>query len=83
MGLDPAHPFPRILNKSLNFIVSLEGKDAFGRNSGGMAVVQAPRSLPRVIQIPSGAEQGQPHAFVLLCPPSSTYLRGRTVPPGH
>ena len=51
MGLDPAHPFPRILNKSLNFIVSLEGKDAFGRNSG-MAVVQAPRSLPRVIQMP-------------------------------
>ena len=63
MGLDPAHPFPRILNKSLNFIVSLEGKDAFGRNSG-MAVVQAPRSLPRVIQIP-GAEKGG-HTFVLL-----------------
>jgi polyphosphate kinase len=63
MGLDPAHPFPRILNKSLNFIVSLEGKDAFGRNSG-MAVVQAPRSLPRVIQIP-GAEKGS-HTFVLL-----------------
>ena len=64
MGLDPAHPFPRILNKSLNFIVSLEGKDAFGRNSG-MAVVQAPRSLPRVIQIPSGEKSGG-HQFVLL-----------------
>ena len=62
MGLDPSHPFPRILNKSLNFIVSLEGKDAFGRNSG-MAVVQAPRSLPRVIQIP--ADKGG-HQFVLL-----------------
>ena len=33
IGLDPAHPFPRILNKSLNFIVSLSGKDAFGRSS--------------------------------------------------
>jgi len=63
MGLDPSHPFPRILNKSLNFIVSLEGKDAFGRNSG-MAVVQAPRSLPRVIQIPSEGKGG--HQFALL-----------------
>jgi len=63
MGLDPSHPFPRILNKSLNFIVSLEGKDAFGRNSG-MAVVQAPRSLPRVIQIPGDGKEG--HTFTLL-----------------
>src|SRR5262245_17437034 len=44
LGLDPAHPFPRILNKSLNFAVSLEGKDAFGRE-GHMALVRAPRSL--------------------------------------
>ena len=42
IGLDPAHPFPRILNKSLNFAVQLSGKDAFGRNSG-IALVQAPR----------------------------------------
>ncbi len=52
VGLDPAHPFPRILNKGLNFIVALKGKDAFGRKSG-MAVVQAPRSVPRVIKLPS------------------------------
>ena len=52
MGLDPAHPFPRVLNKSLNFIVQLEGKDAFGRSSG-FAVVQAPCALPRLIQLPS------------------------------
>lgn len=51
IGLDPAHPFPRILNKSLNFIVSLSGKDAFGRNTG-LAIVQAPRALPRLIRIP-------------------------------
>jgi len=57
MGLDPAHPFPRVLNKSLNFIVSLEGKDAFGRNSG-VAIVQAPRSLPRVIQLPAAVSGG-------------------------
>ncbi len=51
IGLDPAHPFPRLVNKSLNFIVSLEGKDAFGRESG-LAIVPAPRSLPRLIRIP-------------------------------
>ncbi len=51
IGLDPAHPFPRILNKSLNFAVQLSGKDAFGRNSG-FALVQAPRVLPRVIRLP-------------------------------
>ena len=51
IGLDPAHPFPPVTNKSLNFIVSLEGKDAFGRNVE-LAVVQAPRASPRVIQLP-------------------------------
>lgn len=51
IGLDPAHPFPRVLNKSLNFAVELEGKDAFGRNSG-IAIVQAPRVLPRIVRLP-------------------------------
>lgn len=51
IGLDPAHPFPRIMNKSLNFIVKLDGKDAFGRNSG-RAIVQVPRSLPNMIELP-------------------------------
>lgn len=64
MGLDPSHPFPRLLNKSLNFIVSLEGKDAFGRDSG-MAVVQAPRSLPRLIRVPR-EHAGGPYDFVFL-----------------
>ena len=64
LGLDPAHPFPRILNKSLNFIVSLEGRDAFGRRSG-VAVVQAPRALPRLIQLPAECQSG-PHDFVFL-----------------
>ncbi|RPI46194.1 MAG: hypothetical protein EHM59_08150, partial [Betaproteobacteria bacterium] len=64
LGLDPAHPFPRLLNKSLNFVVELEGKDAFGRR-GGYAIVQAPRVLPRVISLPkkvAGCEYG----FVFL-----------------
>jgi polyphosphate kinase len=64
IGLDPAHPFPRVFNKSLNFAVELEGRDAFGRNSG-TAIVQAPRALPRVIRLPqpiAGAE----YSFVFL-----------------
>ncbi|OAD19963.1 Polyphosphate kinase [Candidatus Thiomargarita nelsonii] len=64
IGLDPAHPFPRILNKSLNFIVSLKGKDAFGRDSG-MAVVQAPRSLPRFIPFPEELSEHS-HDFTFL-----------------
>jgi len=51
IGLDPSHPFPRLVNKSLNFIVELEGKDAFGR-AGGMAILPAPRSLPRLMTLP-------------------------------
>lgn len=63
LGLDPAHPFPRILNKSLNFIVLLEGRDAFGRQSD-MAIVQAPRALSRVIALPDTDRRS--HEFVLL-----------------
>ncbi len=64
IGLDPAHPFPRILNKSLNFIVKLGGKDAFGRNSG-RAIVQVPRSIPHIIELPADlAVEGREFAFV-------------------
>jgi len=64
LALDPVHPFPRILTKSLNCAVELRGRDAFGREAG-MAVVRAPRSLPRVIRIPRSYTRG-PHDFVLL-----------------
>ncbi|NPA73063.1 MAG: RNA degradosome polyphosphate kinase, partial [Gammaproteobacteria bacterium] len=64
VGLDPSHPFPRVLNKSLNFIVSLEGKDAFGR-SNGLAIVPVPRSLPRIIKLPEAATEGE-NDFVFL-----------------
>src|SRR5579872_3248955 len=62
LGLDPARPFPRIQNKSLNFIVRLSGKDAYGRDSE-LAVVQAPRSLPRVVRIPP-VEGESSHLFI-------------------
>ncbi len=65
VGLDSAHPFPRILNKSLNFIISLTGKDAFGRKSG-RAILQAPRALPRVIQLPVDETESGPNDFVFL-----------------
>ncbi|HEX9396801.1 MAG TPA: polyphosphate kinase 1 [Burkholderiales bacterium] len=64
IGLDPAHPFPRVFNKSLNLAVELEGRDAFGRNSG-TAIVQAPRALPRVIRLPKEIA-GADYAFVFL-----------------
>ncbi|MDE1899149.1 MAG: polyphosphate kinase 1 [Xanthomonadaceae bacterium] len=64
LGLDPAHPFPRILNKSLNIAVVLEGRDAFG-HAGHMALVRAPRSLPRLIRLPSQVSQS-PHEFIFL-----------------
>ncbi len=64
IGLDPTHPFPLLVNKSLNFIVELEGVDAFGRDSG-LAVIPAPRLLPRIIKVPE--EVGGPGAnYVFL-----------------
>src|SRR6478672_4207327 len=64
IGLDPAHPFPRVFNKSLNFAVELEGRDAFGRDSRA-AIVQAPRVLPRVIRLPKKVAHG-PTDFIFL-----------------
>ncbi|MBP6190207.1 MAG: polyphosphate kinase 1 [Acinetobacter sp.] len=64
ISLDPAHPFPRLVNKSLNFIVTLEGKDAFGRQID-LAVVPAPRSLPRVVRLPDELTDGKEHHVML------------------
>lgn len=64
ISIDPAHPFPRLVNKSLNFIVSLEGKDAFGRDIN-LAIVPAPRSLPRVIRLPDELTDGKEHHVML------------------
>lgn len=64
IGLDPAHPFPRLVNKSLNFIVSLEGKDAFGRETG-LALIPAPRSLPRLVLLPEELSDDGDHLIFL------------------
>ncbi len=62
--LDPAHPFPQVVNKSLNFIVELAGKDAFGKGTT-IAVMKAPRVLPRIIRLPEGLN-GSGAAYCLL-----------------
>jgi polyphosphate kinase len=64
VGLDPAHPFPQVANKSLHFIVRLGGKDAFGRENS-IAIIKMPRVLPRVIRLPDKVAGGK-QAFVLL-----------------
>ena len=74
LGLDPAHPFPKILNKSLNIVVVLEGRDAFGRE-GHLAIVRAPRSLPRIIRLPDQDGEGdQFHDFVFLSAVLSAFV---------
>ncbi|WP_129644119.1 polyphosphate kinase 1 [Peristeroidobacter agariperforans] len=73
LGLDPARPFPRIQNKSLNFIVRLSGKDAFGRDAE-LAVVQVPRSLPRIIRLPPSADEPAKTTFVFLSAVISTFI---------
>ena len=74
LALDPAHPFPKILNKSLNVVVLLEGRDAFGRE-GHMAIVRAPRSLPRIIRLPDADGGGDAfHDFVFLSSVLSAFV---------
>ena len=73
LGLDPARPFPRIQNKSLNFVVRLSGKDAFGRDAE-LAVVQVPRSLPRIIRLPQSSDATGVTHFVFLSAVISTFI---------
>ncbi len=64
IALDPAHPFPRITNKNLNWVVELDGRDAFGRRPG-LAILQAPRSVPRVLRVPPSVS-GAPYDLIAL-----------------
>ena len=64
IGIDPSHPFPRVLNKGLSFLVTLAGKDAYGRE-GGVAVLQVPRSLPRVYRMAPELSKAE-YAFVMV-----------------
>ncbi|MGE0189569.1 MAG: polyphosphate kinase 1 [Steroidobacteraceae bacterium] len=73
LGLDPSRPFPRIQNKSLNFVVRLSGTDAFGRDTE-MAVVQVPRALPRVIRLPPTTDTNGSPCFVFLSVVVETFV---------
>ena len=64
VGLDPSHPFPQVANKALNFIVRLNGVDAFGR-SNEVAIVKVPRALPRLIRLPEKIS-GKQRLFVSI-----------------
>jgi len=64
VALDPSHPFPNVQNKGLNLIVNLEGKDAFGRESG-IAILSVPRCLPRLIALPEEISES-PDCFVMI-----------------
>ena len=61
LAVDPAHPFPVLLNKSLNLVVLLQDPRQ-PRRTPRMAVVQVPRSLPRVLRVP---DLDGPRAYVL------------------
>src|SRR6185436_4054594 len=52
LAIDPAHPFPQLLNKSLNVIVQLEVAFS-GQPLRHLAVVQVPNVLPRLVRLPA------------------------------
>ena len=54
LAIDPGHPFPRLLNKSLNLAVLLQRP---GQGDRLFAVVQVPAVLPRLVSLP--ADRGQ------------------------
>jgi len=62
LAIDPAHPFPQLLNRSLNLIVRLEMKRNRETHKH-LAVVQIPRILPRMIKLP---REGSARDFVYL-----------------
>ncbi|GAT31622.1 polyphosphate kinase [Terrimicrobium sacchariphilum] len=59
LAIDPSHPFPQLLNKSLNVIVELEGEGL----ETDIAVVQVPRILPRVVPF-SKSVDGDDYVFL-------------------
>jgi polyphosphate kinase len=62
LAIDPAHPFPQLLNKSLNLIVRLE-LPKNGEVLKHMAVVQIPRNQPRLVQLPR-TDQGRDYVWL-------------------
>src|ERR1700733_5033515 len=62
--LDPAHPFPRVINKALCLALLLKRKRrGAGAQNSLLGVVTVPRALPRLIALPSGTGT---HDFIFL-----------------
>jgi polyphosphate kinase len=51
LAIDPAHPFPQLLNRSLNLVVKVAAKNG-AKSIERLAVVQVPRVLPRLVKLP-------------------------------
>ena len=65
VGLDPAHPFSKILNKSLNFAIELEEKNILGKKIN-LALLQAPRALPRFLKASDEKRRGDKVCFFII-----------------
>ncbi|MCL5098796.1 MAG: polyphosphate kinase 1 [Candidatus Omnitrophica bacterium] len=62
LAIDPAHPFPQLLNKSLNLIVQIQVGQT-PDDGARLAIVQVPRVLPRLIRLP-GDDDHQDYLFL-------------------
>ncbi|HET6408207.1 MAG TPA: polyphosphate kinase 1, partial [Chthoniobacteraceae bacterium] len=71
LGIDPAHPFPQLLNKSLNIVASLE-LERDGETERRLGVVQVPRVLPRLVWLP---REDESHEYVFLGSLIGTHLQ--------
>jgi polyphosphate kinase len=60
LAVDPVHPFPQLLNKSLNVAVELAGADL----NTNLAVVQVPRILPRLVPYRAGEKGMYRYIFI-------------------
>lgn len=80
IAVDPSHPFPQLLNKSLNVIVELEGDGL----ETDIAVVQAPRILPRVVPF-SEHKNGDDYVFLgnIIQEHVASLFKGVTVKGAH
>ena len=84
LAIDPAHPFPQLLNKSLNLAVVLSIPNTPGQMDGlrhddehedtRFGVVQVPRVLPRLVALPPEVSPTNRRVYVFLSSIISDYI---------